>query len=576
MNILGLNLRSHNASATLIQDGKLITSVEEERLNREKFSWKFPHLSIEYSLKEAKIDYKDIDAVGIGWKSSASVGKRLFHGFKRPTTLVTHLFNHIKNIYSISRNPADVSKLPLRKDCKIVEVEHHLAHASSCFFVSPFEEAAILTLDGHGEWATTLLAEGQNKNIAKIQELYWPHSLGEFYRSFASYLGFPEFGDEYKVMGLAPYGKPKYVEKVRKIVSYNNKDLFKINSDYLKLRSFGFYKLLPQDYTKLFVETFGPMRLPSEELRECHNDIAHSVQIVLNEVALKVTEKLYDIVKSPNLCMAGGVALNCVMNQHILESSPFKNLFVQPASNDAGVGFGAAYYLNHMVFGQERKFVQDHAYFGPSYSDSEIKKELDICQLNYKKLDNTASEVAKLLNEGKVIGWFQGRMEMGPRALGNRSIIAHPGLENIKDIVNARIKFREEFRPFAPSILEEHTSDYFQLDTDSSPYMLMTAQTLKDKADRVSGIVHVDNSARIQTVNKESNPLYWDLINEFYKLSGTPVILNTSFNVKGEPIVCSPVDAIRCFYSTGLDNLVIGNYLLSKQIHLEQKNFKQI
>ena len=252
------------------------------------------------------------------------------------------------------------------------------------------------------------------------------------------------------------------------------------------------------------------------------------------------------------------------MNQEILEQSNFKNLFIQPASNDAGVGLGAAYYLNHMVFGKERKFIQESPYYGPSFSDLEIQKELDICQIKYTKLSNTPQQVASLLNNGKVIGWFQGRMEMGPRALGNRSIIAHPGLENIKDTVNARIKFREEFRPFAPSILEENVSEYFKLDTDKSPFMLMTAQTKKEKIRDISGVVHVDNSARIQTVNKEVNPLYWNLIKEFHNLSGIPVILNTSFNVKGEPIVCSPVDAIRCFYSTGLDNLVIGNFLLSK------------
>ena len=563
MNILGLNLKSHNASATLIQDGKLITSVEEERFNREKFSWKFPIKGINYSLNHAKIDFKDIDAVGIGWKYSSNIGKRLLHGFKDPINLPQHLTYHLKNIYGVYKNSKDVADLPLRKNCQIIQVDHHLAHASSCFFVSPFDEAAILTIDGHGEWTTTLLAEGKNNNIKKIKDVFWPNSLGEFYHAFAAYLGFPEHGDEYKVMGLAPYGKPTYVDKVRKIVSYHKDNIFSVNSDFLRFRSYS-WGYSTHNYTRLFQDAFGPQRFPNDELKDHHNDIAHSVQVILNEVVLKICNRLHNIIQTPNLCLSGGVALNCVMNQEILEQSNFKNLFIQPASNDSGVGLGAAYYLNHMVFGKERKFIQESPYYGPSFSDLEIQKELDVCQIKYTKLSNTPQQVASLLNDGKVIGWFQGRMEMGPRALGNRSIIAHPGLENIKDTVNARIKFREEFRPFAPSILEENVSEYFKLNTDKSPFMLMTAQTKKEKVRDISGVVHVDNSARIQTVSKEVNSLYWNLIKEFQNLTGIPVILNTSFNVKGEPIVCSPVDAIRCFYSTGLDNLVIGNFLLSK------------
>jgi carbamoyltransferase len=563
VNILGLNLRTHDTAAALIQSGKLIAMADEERFNREKHSWKFPRKAVEFVLKQGNIPSGDLDAIAIGWKSSAHCARRLFRWYPSPMDILRHFVYHLKGIYGISKNPKDACRLiSTDRDCPIYEVEHHLAHAASSFYVSPFEESVILTLDGHGEWTTALVAKGKGNKITKLKEVFWPQSLGEFYSVFSYFLGFPEYGDEYKMMGLAPYGRPTYVDQIRQVLQFDPKTLFRINRRYLKLDRFGLEG--SSFFTEKFYEIFGPTRLPDDPVLERHQDIAHSVQAVFNEVVLQIADYIHELYPSDNLCLAGGVALNCVMNQHLRERSKFKNIFVQPAAGDSGVSIGAGYYVYHDILGQPRSFVQDVAYFGPEFPDDEIRKELDTCQIKYRPLTDVARETALLLADGKVIGWFQGRMEMGPRALGGRSILANPGLPQMKDIVNARIKFREEFRPFAPSVLESEATEYFDLST-TSPFMLFTANVKKDKAHLIPAVVHADNSARVQTVSRAQNPLYADLISELKKLTGVPVVLNTSFNVKGEPIVCSPADAIRCFFSTGLDHLVIGSFLVSKE-----------
>jgi carbamoyltransferase len=436
-----------------------------------------------------------------------------------------------------------------------------MSHAASCFLVSPYEEAAILTVDGVGEWATASFAVGKGTDITIFKEIRFPHSLGLLYSAFTYYLGFKVNSAEYKVMGLAPYGKPAHFDRIMSdMIQLNQDGSFKLNMKYF---SYDYGLTMTNG---AFDEFFGgPPRKPETWMTEREFDIAASVQKVCEEVVLRMTRYIHQETGLQNLCMAGGVALNCVANGRVIRETPFKNLFVQPAAGDAGGAVGVAHYLYNTLEKQPRGKPWTHAYLGPAYEDKEIREYLDSAGAKYRVLSDAelVQATARLLSEGNVIGWFQGRMEFGPRALGGRSILADPRDPKMRDTLNMKIKFREGFRPFAPSVMADKASEWFEIDCDS-PYMLLVAQVREGKR-VIPSVTHVDGSARLQTVTREESPLYYSVIEEFERLTGVPIIINTSFNVRGEPIVCTPHDAYLCFMRTNMDQLVVGHHLLEKK-----------
>jgi carbamoyltransferase len=443
----------------------------------------------------------------------------------------------------------------------ILFAEHHMSHAASCFLVSPFDEAAILTVDGVGEWATASFGVGRGTDITLFKEIRFPHSLGLLYSAFTYYLGFKVNSAEYKVMGLAPYGKPVHFERImREMVQLCDDGSFRLNMEYFAY-DHGLVMTSPA-----FDEFFGgPPRKPEAWMNEREFDIAASVQKVCEEIVLRMVRHIHKETGLTNLCMAGGVALNCVANGRVVRETPMKNLFVQPAAGDAGGAVGVAHYLYNTLEKQPRGPAWDHAYLGPAFADAEIAQYLDGIGARYRTLGDgeIARETARLVSESNVVGWFQGRMEFGPRALGGRSILADPRDPKMRDTLNMKIKFREGFRPFAPSVLADKSPEWFEMECES-PYMLLVAQVREGKR-VIPSVTHVDNSARIQTVTREQSPLYYDMIAEFAKITGVPVVINTSFNVRGEPIVCTPNDAYLCFMRTNMDQLVMGHHILDKK-----------
>lgn len=560
MYILGISCFYHDSAACLLKDGVVLSAVQEERFTRKKHDFSFPINAVKYCLDEAGITIDDISYIGFYEKPLIK--------FER--ILTTYIATFPRSL------PSFIKAIPLwlheklwmpqiiKKELKyrgeILYVDHHLCHAASSFLVSPFEEAAILTIDGVGEWETATYGIGRGCDIELFKHLLFPHSLGLLYSAFTYYLGFKVNSAEYKVMGLAPYGKPRYYDLImREMVRVKEDGSFKLNMKYfaydygLRMTSWNFNKL------------FGRQpRKPETGLEEFHKDIAASVQKVTEEIILRMVKHLHNETKSDNLCLAGGVALNCVANGRVVKETLFKNIFIQPASGDAGSAVGVAAYIYNTLLKNKRSFMMDNAFSGPEYPDDEIKRYLDENRVEYREYKNgdLIKVAARLINEQKVIGWFQGRMEFGPRALGARSILADPRNPDAKDIVNSKIKFREGFRPFAPTVLAEKAREYFDLDLHS-PFMLLVAKVRPEKRFMPS-ITHVDGSARIQTIQKEDNPLYYSLIEEFYKISDCPVILNTSFNLRGEPLVMTPHDAFLCFMRSGLDYLVMGNFVLDK------------
>jgi carbamoyltransferase len=560
LNILGISCFYHDSAACLIQDGRLVAAASEERFTRKKHDEGFPHRAIEYCLRAGGLTAKDLDYVGFYDKP--------FLKFER--LLSTYLSTFPKGFRSFSKAmpiwlkeklwiPQTIRK-ELKYEGKILFTEHHLSHAASAFLVSPFKEAAILTVDGVGEWATASYGVGRDRSIDLFKEIRFPHSLGLLYSAFTYYLGFKVNSAEYKVMGLAPYGVPRYLDQVRRLIEIKDDGSFELD-----MRYFSYHHGLRMVNGR-FAELFGaPPRDPESKLEQKHKDIAASVQKVTEEVMLKMTSYLHRETGMENLCLAGGVALNCVANGRILREGPFKDLFIQPAAGDAGGALGVAAYIYHSLLDQPRTAPMDHAYLGPEYSEEEILETFTRYGATYRRLerDDMVREVAALIEGQTVIGWFQGRMEFGPRALGSRSILADARNPENKDVVNLKIKFRESFRPFAPTVLEEKIGEYFEIDRPS-PYMLLVAPVREGKR-VIPSVTHVDHSARIQSINRRQNPLYYDLIREFERRTGVPVIINTSFNVRGEPIVCSPDDAYLCFMRTHMDYLVAGPFLLDKK-----------
>ncbi len=561
MIILGLNYYFHDSSACIVKDGILIAAIEEERLNRDKHTQAFPELAIKKCLDIAGLTYTDIDHVAVSIKPTTNWSNKLGFLLRRPQLFMPFFGHHVVNAYAKQRR----FKIWYNKIWKgsnrpeIHFIKHHLTHVAGSFFVSPYKKAALLGIDGSGEWATTWLGSGDGNTIEQLSESFFPNSLGSFYETVTQFCGFKPNYDEGKTMGLAPMGDSSvYKDEVDKMISVDSKGRLKVDLSY-----FNYQYLTKDSYSKKFLDIFGEPRAKDGEFKDNHVNTAAAFQHVLENKVLEMCHILHEKTKADYLVISGGVSLNSVMNGRIVRETPFKDVYVMPAAGDNGTSIGAAYYLYNGLQKNPRVFVHDNAYIGTQYSNEEIKHAIDGAKLNAEYAEDASEIAASLLEKGKIIGWFQGAMEIGPRALGNRSILANPSYPDMKRKINSEVKHREAYRPFAPSALVESYKDYFDLEVEA-PFMLKVCSVLKDKQEILPSITHVDGTARLQTVNKETNPLYHSLIYKLGEKTGVPVVLNTSFNIQGEPVVESPKDALRCFYSTGLDALVIGNYVLEK------------
>jgi carbamoyltransferase len=560
--VLGISCFYHDSAAALLRDGVVVAAGQEERFSRKKHDSDFPHRAIQYVLHEAGVRPEELDAVAFYDKpllkfermlaTYVATFPRSFNSFRKamPVWLHEKLW-----VPSIIRKELKPYKGP------ILFAEHHMSHAASCFLPSPFEEAAILTVDGVGEWATASYGVGKGTDITLFKELRFPHSLGLLYSAFTYYLGFKVNSAEYKVMGLAPYGKPVHFDRIMKEMVHLSEDgSFKLDMKYFS------YDHGLRMTNGAFDDFFGgPPRKPETWMNEREFDIAASIQKVCEEIVLHMARHLHRETGLTKLCMAGGVALNCVANGRVIRETPMKELWVQPAAGDAGGAVGVAHYVYNTIHKQPRAKGWTHAYLGPQFTDAEIAQYLDGTGAKYTTLTDRelVARTAKLVSEKSVVGWFQGRMEFGPRALGGRSILADPRDPKMRDTLNMKIKFREGFRPFAPSVLVDKAAEWFEIDCDS-PYMLLVAQVREGKR-TIPSVTHVDNSARLQTVTRAEAPLYYGVIEEFGRITGVPIVINTSFNVRGEPIVCTPHDAYLCFMRTNMDHLVLGHHLLDKK-----------
>jgi carbamoyltransferase len=574
MHILGINAYHGGASATLIKDGQLLAAVEEERFTRQKYWAGFPTQSIRYCLSVAGITPQELNHIGISRNPSANLLKKaLFTLTNRPS--LSFLQDRMKNAGKVSDLKGEfarhlgVEATSLRAEFH--NVEHHRAHLASTFFVSPFDDAAILSVDGMGDFVSTMSAVGHANNLRVLDTVHFPHSLGNFYTAITQWLGFPYYGDEGKVMGLAPYGTPRYMDKLAKVIRWKSNGDFELDLDYFAtfadgnlMRWEGGSPTMPILFSNALINLLGQPRQPSEEITPYHEDIAASLQAVLEEIELAIVKQLHKKTGRKVLCMAGGVALNSAFNGKILPKTDFEEIFIQPAAGDAGTSLGVCYYIYHQILGKPRNFVMQSSYTGPQFSKAECKAALEKNNLAYWVLDEKSlfEITAEKIASEKVVGWFQGQMEWGPRALGNRSILADPRFAKTKDILNLRIKKREKFRPFAPAILARATGEYFD-QTYPDPFMLKVYNVLPEKREIIPAVTHVDGTGRLQTVEQSVNPRYYGVINAFAERTGVPVLLNTSFN-ENEPIVCTPQEAIDCFLRTQMDVLVLGDYLVER------------
>jgi carbamoyltransferase len=578
MYILGINAYHGDAAAAIIRDGKLIAAAEEERFNRFKHSAGFPSHAIEYCLATAGIGPEELDHVGISRDPSAHLHKKILFAATRVAS--EGIFNQIKDRLGNAAKVRDlkdelarvfgVSKKLLR--ARFHNVEHHRAHLASCFFVSPFERAALLSIDGFGDFISTMWALGEANSIEVLGQVEYPHSTGIVYTATTQFLGFPHYGDEGKVMGLAPYGRPRFINEFREIVRTEENGQFRLNLNYFRHHAEGVEMtwdegspVIGRVFSDEYAHLFGPPRTPREQLSDRERDIAASLQLRLEEVGFHILNHLHDRTGLTDLGLAGGVAYNSVMNGKILLNTPFKRLFIQPAAGDSGTALGVCYQIYNGLLKRERAEVMTGAYTGPEFTNEDIRSALSKNKIIFEHYsdEELTKRAAQDIAAGLVVGWFQGRMEFGPRALGNRSIVVDPRRAEMKDVLNDRIKKREPFRPFAPSILEERVADYFE-QTHPAPTMLMVYQIKEEWRQEIPAVTHVDGSGRLQTVSREVNERYYQLISDFAAMTGVPVVLNTSFN-ENEPIVCTPQEAIDCFQKTRMDVLYLGNYAVRRE-----------
>ena len=575
MYILGINAYHGDASAAILHNGKLVAAAEEERFNRKKHCAGFPTLAVRYCLEAAGITATELDHVGISRDPSAHLHKKILFSVTRLSGLsgliAARLANaaRVRNLREELARALDLPAVSFR--AQFHNVEHHKAHMASCFLVSGFDQAAILSIDGFGDFISTMWGRGDGNRIEVLGEIEYPHSIGILYTATSQYLGFPKYGDEGKVMGLAPYGQPRYIEQFRDMVRTESDGRFKLNLDYFLHHSDGVEMTWDEGsptigriFSDKYIETFGAARNNGLPLSSREEDIAASLQARLEEVGFHILNHLYQKTGSKRLALAGGVALNSVMNGKILLNTPFEEVYVQPAAGDSGTALGVCFWIENVLLQRPRAFTMGHAYTGPEYKNGQIERVVHSSGLKHRLLGDAelTRAAAQAVADGKIVGWFQGRMEFGPRALGNRSIVVDPRRQEMKEVLNARIKKREPFRPFAPSILEDRVSEYFE-QTHPAPTMLMVYQIKPEKRAAIPAVTHVDGSGRLQTVSREANPLYYDLIREFDLITGVPVVLNTSFN-EDEPIVCTPDQAMDCFQRTRMDVLFLGNYMVER------------
>lgn len=580
MKILGISCYYHDSAAALIVDGRVVAAAQEERFSRIKNDANFPTQSVIFCLKHSNIALADLDAVVFYEKpllkfdrlletylSTQSISLRFF--------VDTFLESTHKTLFLRSRLEKALKSIDMGFDSdRLLFSEHHLSHAASAFFPSPFEDAAVLTMDGLGEWATTTVSIGKGSTLRLLKEIHFPHSLGLFYSTLTSFCGFKVNSGEYKLMGLAPYGKPTYKDLILKnLITLRDDGSFELNLKYFDFSSTQ--KMFTKHLPLLF--NASP-RIPETHIEQIYMDIAASTQAVLNEAILNITKNISSELNASNLCLAGGVALNCVSNSQIVKQGLFKNVWTQPAAGDAGGALGAALAAHSLHFKKPRhKNLQSdsmsYSYLGTDYSEQDILKALQTFDLNFEKLDNDAliQKTVTALSSGLSIGWFQGRMEFGPRALGSRSILADPRPPEMQKKLNLQIKFRESFRPFAPVVLDEKAHLWFEGAQPTSPYMLFIDKVRFESQNKLPAITHIDGSARLQTVSQSQNPRLHQLLTVFEQMTGVPILINTSFNVRGEPIVESPADAIRCFLNTNIDVLVIGDFTIEKSKNLDKK-----
>jgi carbamoyltransferase len=571
MYVLGINAYHGDVSAALVRDGVLVAAVEEERFRRIKHYAGFPTMAIKSVLAEAGIRGADVDHVAISRSPRAHLARKvLFALTHRPN------IGLIRDRLANRRKVADV-RVPLADalgaEPKALHfVEHHPAHLASSFFVSPFSDAACCAVDGFGDFVSTSMAMGRGNKLEMLRQVYFPHSLGMMYTAVTQHLGFPSFGDEFKVMGLAPYGKPTAVAEIRQLVTLISGGKFELDLRYFRHWSDGVtmewadgYPTLGTVFTPELASLLGPARRPTDPLTSRHEDLAHSLQVVYEECFTHVLEGLWNLTKTPRLCLAGGCAMNSVANGKIRQRSPFREVYIQPASSDNGTALGAAYYVWNQTLGRERAFVMEHGYWGPAHDEAPVLDALDGAYAieRFASTDAVAHATARLIADGNVVGWYQGRMEWGARALGNRSIVADPRRADIRELINVKIKFREKFRPFAPSVAEEAIDEWFE-GAVPDPFMIQVYPVRTDKRTVIPAVTHVDGSGRLQTVSPRTNPTYYRLIKEFEALTGVPLILNTSFN-ENEPIVETPAQALDCFLRTKMDAIVLNTTLVRRK-----------
>lgn len=560
VNILGISCYYHDSAACLVRGGSPVAAAEEERFSRRKHDSGFPAQSAAYCLREGGISAAQLDAIVFYEKPLRKLERVLRTGQIHAPQSALHAAAQLGEIVQNGLNIEETIRQRLQYAGPVYFCEHHLSHAASAFYVSPFERAAILTVDGVGEWATAAHFSGHGERISRRREILYPHSLGLLYSAITAFLGFKVNDDEYKVMGLASYGAPKFRGAFETLVFHHGDGSFSLNLQY-----FSYMYDNKSMFTPALEALLGPARRPDQPIEPRHQDIAATLQAVTEETLVAMAASCLRDDGTGNLCLAGGVAQNCVANSRILERAGFRAIFVQPAPGDSGAAMGAALWAAHAVHGLQRMPCEHNTLLGPAFSTAEILTVLESFAVRFTCFaeDELCAQVAALIQAGLVVGWFQGRMEFGPRALGARSILGNPCLPDMQDILNRRVKFRENFRPFAPAVIEEAASDYFEL-SGASPFMLLTPRVHAARRAEIPAVTHVDGTARVQTVSRAQQPLFHKLISAFGALSGTPMVINTSFNIRGEPIVCTPEDAVRCFLGTDIDFLAIGPFLVRK------------